>query len=146
MRRVTDAGLTVPDAGFWFFSSCAKGVERVKGIEPSYAAWEAAVLPLNYTRVAPEFTAVQPLPHPRGERWPARRDPAGFGRLLQSRHASKRSDCSFVSVAGFCRLSRMSQTSRPSDEWRSSGDVARHASQSGEAGKRTVTAPTEPHS
>jgi hypothetical protein len=27
-----------------------KKVERVKGIEPSYAAWEAAVLPLNYTR------------------------------------------------------------------------------------------------
>src|SRR5690606_29230830 len=27
------------------------GVERVKGIEPSYAAWEAAVLPLNYTRI-----------------------------------------------------------------------------------------------
>jgi hypothetical protein len=26
-------------------------VERVKGIEPSYEAWEAAVLPLNYTRV-----------------------------------------------------------------------------------------------
>ena len=25
-------------------------MERVKGIEPSYAAWEAAVLPLNYTR------------------------------------------------------------------------------------------------
>ena len=25
-------------------------VERVKGIEPSYEAWEAAVLPLNYTR------------------------------------------------------------------------------------------------
>ena len=25
-------------------------VERVKGIEPSYAAWEAAVLPLNYIR------------------------------------------------------------------------------------------------
>ena len=25
-------------------------LERVKGIEPSYAAWEAAVLPLNYTR------------------------------------------------------------------------------------------------
>ena len=22
----------------------------MKGIEPSYAAWEAAVLPLNYTR------------------------------------------------------------------------------------------------
>jgi hypothetical protein len=31
----------------------AKGelsMERAKGIEPSYAAWEAAVLPLNYAR------------------------------------------------------------------------------------------------
>jgi hypothetical protein len=29
-------------------------LERAKGIEPSYAAWEAAVLPLNYARgVAP---------------------------------------------------------------------------------------------
>ena len=26
-------------------------LERVKGIEPSYEAWEAAVLPLNYTRM-----------------------------------------------------------------------------------------------
>ncbi len=25
-------------------------VERVKGIEPSYPAWKAGVLPLNYTR------------------------------------------------------------------------------------------------
>jgi hypothetical protein len=25
-------------------------MERVKGIEPSCAAWKAAVLPLNYTR------------------------------------------------------------------------------------------------
>ena len=31
---------------------CLKALERVKGIEPSYAAWEAAVLPLNYTRKA----------------------------------------------------------------------------------------------
>ncbi len=30
-------------------------LERVKGIEPSYAAWEAAVLPLNYTRLSVEF-------------------------------------------------------------------------------------------
>ena len=29
----------------------AEAMERVKGIEPSYEAWEAAVLPLNYTRV-----------------------------------------------------------------------------------------------
>jgi hypothetical protein len=28
-------------------------LERAKGIEPSYAAWEAAVLPLNYARVLP---------------------------------------------------------------------------------------------
>jgi hypothetical protein len=27
-------------------------LERVMGIEPTLAAWEAAVLPLNYTRVA----------------------------------------------------------------------------------------------
>ena len=27
-------------------------MERAKGIEPSYAAWEAAVLPLNYAREA----------------------------------------------------------------------------------------------
>ena len=27
-------------------------LERAKGIEPSYAAWEAAVLPLNYARAA----------------------------------------------------------------------------------------------
>jgi hypothetical protein len=30
---------------------CLKKMERVKGIEPSYEAWEAAVLPLNYTRM-----------------------------------------------------------------------------------------------
>jgi hypothetical protein len=38
------------------FTRCRHGVkplkrlERAKGIEPSYAAWEAAVLPLNYAR------------------------------------------------------------------------------------------------
>ena len=34
-------------------------MERVKGIEPSYEAWEAAVLPLNYTR-APGSLAPTP--------------------------------------------------------------------------------------
>ena len=29
-------------------------MERVTGIEPALSAWEAEVLPLNYTRVAPE--------------------------------------------------------------------------------------------
>src|SRR4249920_2621280 len=33
-------------------SFMAQKVERVMGIEPTLAAWEAAVLPLNYTRVA----------------------------------------------------------------------------------------------
>jgi hypothetical protein len=33
-------------------------LERVKGIEPSYAAWEAAVLPLNYTRLAAALQAI----------------------------------------------------------------------------------------
>ena len=53
MRCITDAALTVADAGIRpFFVLCNALVERVKGIEPSYAAWEAAVLPLNYTRSA----------------------------------------------------------------------------------------------
>src|SRR5437016_11439698 len=30
--------------------SLMRYLERAKGIEPSYAAWEAAVLPLNYAR------------------------------------------------------------------------------------------------
>ena len=30
-----------------------EGMERVKGIEPSYSAWKAAALPLSYTRVGP---------------------------------------------------------------------------------------------
>ena len=39
----------------WIFRGA---LERVKGIEPSYAAWEAAVLPLNYTRECGDFTWV----------------------------------------------------------------------------------------
>ena len=35
-------------------------VERVKGIEPSYAAWEAAVLPLNYTRMKTGLNLIDP--------------------------------------------------------------------------------------
>ena len=29
-------------------------LERVMGIEPTYLAWKASVLPLNYTRICPE--------------------------------------------------------------------------------------------
>jgi hypothetical protein len=35
-------------------------LERAKGIEPSYAAWEAAVLPLNYARDAPSLAETEP--------------------------------------------------------------------------------------
>ena len=33
-------------------------MERVKGIEPSLSAWEAEVLPLNYTRFVTQFYPV----------------------------------------------------------------------------------------
>jgi hypothetical protein len=33
-----------------------KGLERVKGIEPSYSAWKAAALPLSYTRAGADLT------------------------------------------------------------------------------------------
>ena len=42
-------------------------MERVKGIEPSYSAWEAAALPLSYTRVRsgeqPESAAMPEAPY-----------------------------------------------------------------------------------
>ena len=37
-------------------------LERVKGIEPSLSAWEAEVLPLNYTRMREKDAAAKPLP------------------------------------------------------------------------------------
>ena len=37
----------------WAQPSRSNQLERAKGIEPSYAAWEAAVLPLNYARAEP---------------------------------------------------------------------------------------------
>ncbi len=33
-------------------------MERVKGIEPSLEAWEAPVLPLNYTRKQPKSSVL----------------------------------------------------------------------------------------
>jgi hypothetical protein len=40
------------DNVFFFNRRAAEELERVMGIEPTLAAWEAAVLPLNYTRKA----------------------------------------------------------------------------------------------
>ena len=34
-----------------------KRMERVMGIEPTYPAWKAGVLPLNYTRMAIPYSA-----------------------------------------------------------------------------------------
>jgi hypothetical protein len=45
---------TADATAFALRSRFKRRLERVKGIEPSCAAWEAAVLPLNYTRVAEE--------------------------------------------------------------------------------------------
>src|SRR5579871_4388112 len=67
-------------------------VERVTGIEPALSAWEADVLPLNYTRAAPRLAPTSyrnqrparpgrqaryglPIP-PRRARYPARPGPA----------------------------------------------------------------------
>jgi len=33
----------------------------VTGIEPAYRAWEASVLPLNYTRLIFEFYIILPM-------------------------------------------------------------------------------------
>lgn len=32
-------------------------LERIMGIEPTFAAWEAAVLPMNYIRICPAGVA-----------------------------------------------------------------------------------------
>lgn len=45
--------------------SGAAWLERAKGIEPSYAAWEAAVLPLNYARKTNDLPSLR---DPRGWR------------------------------------------------------------------------------
>ena len=53
---------TTPGRAPWA-ADLAGGLERVKGIEPSYEAWEAAVLPLNYTRdLQRQFSASRTQP------------------------------------------------------------------------------------
>jgi hypothetical protein len=55
-------------------------MERVKGIEPSYSAWEAAALPLSYTRnaasgkpaAAPRQVCFVAFTKPRAPQLPAR--------------------------------------------------------------------------
>ena len=45
--RVLGGGL---GGGWWVGIVCGGALERVKGIEPSFSAWKADVLPLNHTR------------------------------------------------------------------------------------------------
>ena len=42
---------------YWRISG-VRQVERVMGIEPTYPAWKAGVLPLNYTRMAIPLSAL----------------------------------------------------------------------------------------
>ena len=41
-----------------------RGLERVKGIEPSSSAWKAVALPLSYTRLLPSGSITQPSQAP----------------------------------------------------------------------------------
>ena len=40
-----------------YLAARPEGMERVMGIEPTYPAWKAGVLPLNYTRMAIPYSA-----------------------------------------------------------------------------------------
>ena len=55
------------------------GMERVMGIEPTLAAWEAAVLPLNYTRAGAVIL------RNRGAFW---QSPSGKGRSVPCEQAA----------------------------------------------------------
>ena len=46
--------------------ACISKLERVMGIEPTFSAWEADVLPLNYTRHAPAQQLYQRFTSARG--------------------------------------------------------------------------------
>ena len=53
-----------------------ENLERVKGIEPSSSAWEAAALPLSYTRRRPASYPFRPAASSRNRRADARSRPA----------------------------------------------------------------------
>ena len=63
VRKHLDCSASEPDGlfgGFFLYRNtltiAVKAMERVTGIEPVTTAWEAVVLPLNYTRVNIEFS------------------------------------------------------------------------------------------
>jgi hypothetical protein len=63
------------------------GLERVKGIEPSYSAWKAAALPLSYTRIMHAYTKTRPMgKEPAFAKAPAQQPPLSC--VLTSRQAN----------------------------------------------------------
>jgi hypothetical protein len=69
-ERVLVRGIDVNDlcAGQEVAEQWISGMERVMGIEPTLAAWEAAVLPLNYTRAWGDSTRLSRGPPIAGAR------------------------------------------------------------------------------
>src|SRR5687768_4736214 len=61
-------------------------MERVKGIEPSYEAWEAAVLPLNYTRTGANSSS---RPAARSSATPDQAAPPLLGEISAARRAGR---------------------------------------------------------
>ena len=57
MHKATGEAASITAAGMLVFGGWIREVERVKGIEPSSSAWEAAALPLSYTRKTRETAA-----------------------------------------------------------------------------------------
>ncbi len=67
-----------------------KELERAKGIEPSYEAWEASVLPLNYARLSPALPRKPRLPARALTRPRTKRPSAGDGRRGETRTRNPR--------------------------------------------------------
>ena len=77
-------------------------MERVTGIEPALSAWEADVLPLNYTRVFDDYASVHTAcgrPHPGSS------IPTGYGGGMSDRNVlgGELAECSRAPLTGFYR-------------------------------------------
>jgi Prolyl oligopeptidase family len=80
-------------------AACDSKLERVKGIEPSYEAWEAAVLPLNYTRAGQKSTRsgrVAAVKSQRSRPAPQAATPATLAQLRPLRLARYRAASAFA--------------------------------------------------
>ena len=66
------------------FKGFLKKIERVMGIEPTYPAWKAGVLPLNYTRISVGVTGFEPA--------------TSWSQTRRSSQAEPHPDISFISL------------------------------------------------